>query len=313
MTRRRLLAALTAAVVLLGIPVTATAEDGVAEMLEHASEAEFHGSGVVMCSWEGDSAAATYEITRADGMSMIQGPGGALMSHDGISAMQSGSDWYGTEIEQWAAWSVSDRYSLGETVETTRLGRPAVMVTVLDDGRPRVRLILDVESTVPLSTEILDGDGGVYCMAALFTFDPGTPDMPGGMPEMEEMATVHPMAEGTALPDAIGGYRRADVYDAGAGSVQAFYTDGVFSFSVFEARRSDRPVEFDHAAEFDSGGSRYRRIVTPTNMWVHWSAPDRSYVLVGDLPPDHLTTVLEALPRPGDRNVFVRLWRRIFG
>jgi len=313
MIRRSLAAILAGVVVFLSAPAAALSEDGVVGMLEEATEAEFHGSGVVMCSWEHDSAAATYEITRAEGMSMIQVPGGAVMWHDGVSAMQSGSDWYGTEIEEWAAWSVSDRYSIGEIVETTRLGRPAVQVTVLENGSPRARMILDVESRVRLATEILDGRGRVFRMAALVTFDPGPPDMPDSMPEMEMMGTVKPMADSTSLPESAGGYLQADVYDAGGGAVQAFYTDGLFSFSVFEMKRGQRPSEFDTATEFEAQGSRYRRIVTPTNIWVHWNAPDRSYVLVGDLPPDHLMTVLDVLPAPGDRGLLVRLWRRIFG
>ena len=31
------------------------------------------------------------------------------------------------------------------------------------------------------------------------------------------------------------------------------------------------------------------------------------------LPPDHLVGVLEELPEPGRRNIFVRIWRRLFG
>lgn len=313
MIRRRFAAFLAIAAIVASIPGIALGDDDVATMLEDAAEAEFHGSGVVMCSWGVDSAATTYEVTRTAGMSMIQGPNGSLMSHDGISATNSGSAWYGTEVEEWAAWSVSDRYSIGQTLETTRLGRPALLVTVLEDGKPRVRMIIDSESTVPLSTEILDGDGRVFRMAALFTFDPGAQDMPDDMPEMNVMGTMHPMPSSTSLPESIGGYLRADVYDAGNGAVQAFYTDGVFSFSVFEAKRGERPEAFDRATEFEADGHRYRRIVTPTSLWVHWNAPDRSYVLMGDLPPDHLVSVLAHLPAPGDRAFFVRLWRRLFG
>jgi len=313
MTSRILLAGLATAVIVAGSPGVASAGGDVAGIMEEAAEAEFHGSGVVICTWGSDSAAATYEITRSDGMSMIRGPNGSTMSHDGVSASFSGTDWYGTEVEEWAAWSVSDRYTLGDTVETTRLGRPALRVTVLENGRPRIHMILDAESTVPLSTEILDGEGAVFRMAALFTFDPGTPDMPDEMPEMEMMGTIRPVAASTSLPDSVGGYLRADVYDAGNGAVQAFYTDGVFSFSVFEARRSGRPAAFDDATEFEADGERYRRIITPTSTWVHWDAPDRSYVLVGDLPPDHLMTVLGRLPKPGDRAFLIRLWRRVFG
>ncbi|MCJ7726331.1 MAG: hypothetical protein MUP76_08105 [Acidimicrobiia bacterium] len=313
MIRSRLLAALTVLGFAMSIPAVATADDDVAGMLEEASEADFHGSGVLMCTWGSDSAAATYEVTRSAGMSMVEGPSGSLMSADGVSATRSGSDWYGTEVEEWAAWAVHTRYSLGETVATTRLGRPAFEVTILENGLPRIRLILDAESTVPLSTEILDGDGRVFRMAVLITFDPGTQDMPDEMPPMETMETIHPMASSGSLPAAVNGYVRADVYDAGSGAVQAFYTDGVFSFSVFEAKRSGRPEAFERATEFEAGGDRYRRIITPTSTWVHWDAPDRSYVLVGDLPPDHLLRVLEDFPAPGNRSFFVRLWRNLFG
>jgi hypothetical protein len=54
-------------------------------------------------------------------------------------------------------------------------------------------------------------------------------------------------------------------------------------------------------------------VVTPSQVWVFWNAPDRSYVLVGDLPPDHLVTALGGLPQPGERGLMVRLWRRLFG
>lgn len=312
MKRRTTLATLAAAMLLTAIPTAALADD-VADMMEEASEAEFHGSGVMMASWGTDSAATIYDITRSAGMSMIEGPGGAMLSHGGVAAVRSGSDWYGTEIEAWAAWSVSDRYSLGESIETSRLGRPALQMTVLEDGTPRIRMILDAESRVPLSTEILDGDGAVFRMAALITFEPGTGDMPDDMPEIEVMETVHPMAASTSLPSAMAGYLRADVYDAGGGTIQTFYTDGIFSFSVFEAKRGQRPAAFDRATEFATGGNRYRRIITPTNTWVHWDAPDRSYVLVGDLPPDHLMDVLDLLPSPGQRGFLVRWWRAVFG
>lgn len=313
MTGRGIAAIVTGVVLLSALQGIALADGGVVDMLEEAAGAEFHGSGVVMCTWDGDSAATTYEVTRTDGMSMISGPGGDLMAHDGISASRSGSQWYGTEVEEWAEWAISDRYSIGESLPTTRLARPATIVTVLEDGTPRVRMIIDDESRVPLATEILDGDGRVFRMAALVTFEPGAQDMPDDMPEMEEMDTIRPMASATSLPHSLGGYLRADVYDAGGGAVQVFYTDGVFSFSVFEAKRGSRQAAFERATEFAAGGRKYRRIVTPTATWVQWNSPDHSYVLMGDLPPDHLMGVLDLLPAPGERGWFVRIWRRLFG
>ncbi len=287
--------------------------DTVADMVEQAANAEFHGNGIVMCSWGSDSAAATYEVARSAGMSIVHGPDGDAMAQDGVSAIRSGSNWYGTEVDEWAAWAVSERYSLGATVATVHLGRPALVMTVIEDGRPRARMIIDAESTVPLLTEVLDADGTVFRTAALVSFTPEAQEMPDTMPEVEVMNRASRMSAPASLPESVAGYRRADVYDAGPGAVHAFYTDGLFSFSVFEVGRADRPPAFDKATEFEVGGKTYRRIVTPTSLWIHWNAPDRTYVLVGDLPPDHLREVLERLPAPGERGFLVRLWRRLFG
>jgi negative regulator of sigma E activity len=173
-------------------------------------------------------------------------------------------------------------------------------------------MVVDDETSVPLSTEVLDGRGRVFRMAALVTLSPGAPEAPE-MPEMEMMGTARTVTAPEALPAEVAGYVRADVYDGGEQMIQAFYTDGLFSFSVFESPRTGRPAAFDLATEFLVSGHAYRRIVAPTTVWVHWNAPDRTYVLVGDLPPDHLARVLGDLPEPGQRNWLVRLWRRLFG
>jgi hypothetical protein len=136
--------------------------------------------------------------------------------------------------------------------------------------------------------------------------------MPDDM-DVEMTDTIAPMPATTTLPESVAGYRRADVYAAGRDSIHAFYSDGLFSFSVFESPRTGLPAAFERATVFEVSGKRYRRLVTPTSVWVHWDAPDRSYLLVGDLPPDHLMGVLQRLPAPGQRGFLVRLWRALFG
>jgi hypothetical protein len=289
------------------------ADDTLTEYLDRASSADFHGEGIVWCTWGDDSAAARYDVTRSEGMTMATGPSGATMISDGLTAVKSGADWYGLEVEEWSEWRLSDRYTLSEPVETTRLGRSALAFTVLEDGRERARLTIDSESTVPLVTEILDGDGQLYRLAVLVDFSPGLQPMPAGMPDMHEMSKLSASSTAGGLPPEAAGYRMADVYGSGDSSVQAYYTDGLFSFSVFEAERGQRPEAFDGATRFEVNGEEYRRIVLPSLVWIHWNAPDRTYVLVGDLPPDHLAEVLAELPEPGDRAFFVRLWRRLFG
>lgn len=295
----------------MALPVAARADDDLEVVLESAAEADFHGVGVVMCTWDGDSAATTYEVTRSHGMSMVHGPDGDFMLTGGLAASRSGADWYALEVGEWSAWSLSDRYSLGDPVATSRLGRPATEVMVMEGEVARARLVIDDASTVPLLTEILDGAGNVFRLAAMIEFDaePAPMDMPGDFHEHEMLMSAEPTDR---LPETAFGYRRVDSY-ASEKTIQAFYSDGLFSFSVFESKRSSRPEDFAGATRFEVAGESYLRIVTPSNVWVQWDAPDRSYVLVGDLPPDHILAVLEELPEPGDRGFIVRLWRRLFG
>jgi len=298
----------------LGLPVAAAADESLEDLMQNAGAGEFHAVGVVMCSWGSDSAAATYEVVRTQGMSMVQGPGRDLMLSGSLVAVGSDAVWYALEVSEWSSWSLSDRYSLSEAVPTSRLGRSATAVTILENGSPRARLVIDDESTIPLVTEILDGDGRVFRLASLVEFEPGVGDDHAAMPEdLGSRNVMRRAAAGATLPETAAGYRRADTYGAPGGSLQAYYTDGLFSFSVFESKRGPMPREFAGATVFRVGDGAYRRLITPTNVWVHWSSPDQSYVLVGDLPPDHLVGVLAELPDPGDRALFVRLWRRLFG
>ena len=297
---------------LVAVPGVAGADAGLEELLEQASTAEFHGEGIVLCTWGSDSAAATYDITRSDGMSMVHARNGAVMSAGGLMATADGSAWYGLEVGQWSEWTLHERYTLSEPTSTERLGRPAAAVTVFEEGRPRALIVLDAESTVPLLTEIYAGDGTVFRVAALLDFQPGPSDMSDAPGEFHEMEHMDPALDAGELPAEAAGYRRADAYLA-PGGVQGFYTDGLFSFSVFESKRGSTPAAFRGATVFQVDGETYRRIVTPSNVWVQWHSPDRTYVLVGDLPPDHVAAVLPAFPEPGDRSFLVRLWRRLFG
>jgi hypothetical protein len=304
-TRRLVLVAIG---VLVALPTAAAAGD-MEEMLD-SGDGSFVASGVVTCTWGEDTATASYEITRSDGMSMVYGPDGDLMLSGALAAAWSGDTAGAFELGGWGDWEMSDRYEVTEGA-TTMLDRPATEALVTEGGVLRVRLVVDDETSVPLLTEVFDADGSPYRVASLVEFAAGAPDMdmPDDMPEHEMLM---PSDGSPWLPTDANGYRRVDTYRMGKTN-QVFYSDGLFSFSVFETRIGPRPAEFDGATGFVVDGEIYRRVVTPTVVWVHWDAPDHSYVLVGDLPPDHLVGVLEELPEPGRRNLLVRIWRRLFG
>lgn len=310
---RRLIGPLLGLLLVFEAAPVALADDDLADYLEHAAGAEYHGEGIVLCTWAGESAGATYEVTRSGGMSMVHGAGIELMAAGNAMATRSGTDWYGLEVEEWTAGDLSDRYRVAASEPVTRLGRPALAVTITEGANVRARMVLDEESTVPLVTEILDGDGKVFRLALLFDFAPGPQPMPAEMPELYHRTMVTRTEAPDRLSATVAGYVRADTYRGEEGMLQAFYTDGLFSFSLFETRRTRTPGAFERAALLDLGGREYRLIVAPSELWVQWSAPDHTYVLVGDLPPDHLTAVLGELPQPGEPGFWVRLWRRLFG
>ncbi len=115
------------------------------------------------------------------------------------------------------------------------------------------------------------------------------------------------------MPASADGYSRLDVYRDQDGVVQAFYGDGLFSFSVFQLPGIQGEDRFAHATELALAGDRYEVLVHPTDLWVRWNSGGTTYLLVGDLPPDHLESVLRELPKPSGNDLLSRLWRGLFG
>jgi hypothetical protein len=298
-------------VVLVLSPLPAGADEQLADRLDDQATADFEASGIVMCSWGRDSAAGAYSVARQGSMSMTSSAEGDLMITDALAMMRRGGDWYAVDFTNRTAWSLSERYRLGEPEAIERLGRSARRYVVFEGVQPRLRIVVDDVTAVPLLTEVLDGEGRVFRVAALMEVTAS--DQSSDMPSEVRHRTVAVVEAGPQLPASVAGYRRVDTYAVEGGGIQGYYSDGLFSFSVFQTGRGDPPAAFDGATRFTVAGRTYLRVVTPTVVWVYWGAPDFSYMLVGDLPPDHLAAALEELPYPGERALLVRMWRRLFG
>ncbi|MDX1747427.1 MAG: hypothetical protein R3324_15950, partial [Halobacteriales archaeon] len=162
-------------------------------------------------------------------------------------------------------------------------------------------------------TEVYDGNGLLFRYSAMLEFDPRPGLTYADMSAMGEVYDVMLPVEVDSLPHDAAGYVRADTYAGPDETIQAFFTDGLFSFSLFEVDADARLDRFDDASTAELNGSSYRRLVMPTDIWVMWRAGDVAYVLVGDLPPDHLEDVLAELPEPRERGLLSRIWRGIFG
>lgn len=306
MTRRwlRLITVTTVMAALGAVAGTASAGD-LDEYLEKAADADYAGRRVVVTTWDGRTQAEVMEVEHAAGMMMIAGAGSDVVIGDGKVA-KDGVD--GVTFSGWSARRASDKYSTGEVTEVTRLGRPARSVTVYEGGVVRARIVFDAATWAPLATEIYDGDGTLFRFAAFTDFNATPRRVFTAMREHEDDAyDVLAQATSSSLPAEAGGYEQLDAYMGSDGVAQGFYGDGLFSFSVFVLPSGVDQPDMPEAVGMAFAGRPYMVLVEPNDVWVSWRRGTAGYVLVGDLPPDHLELVLEELPAPRAPSLMERL------
>jgi negative regulator of sigma E activity len=119
--------------------------------------------------------------------------------------------------------------------------------------------------------------------------------------------------EPDVVPAEVAGYQLVEVFPGPSGSEQGFYSDGLFSFSLFAWDAATVVQGFEDPMTYVADGSIYDMVPSAEDIRIHWTDADNHYVLVGDLPPDHLHSVLGNLPEPDSDGMFKRFWQRLFG
>jgi hypothetical protein len=292
----------------IGPTAVALADDELDRYLAEAAAADYSGTAVVVSSWEGDRVAAVVEVHKS-GSTVVVESGGESVTIAGDGSLHDAS---GTlRMSGWSAAASSDRYRVGEPRPVVVVGRPALELDITEEGDRRAVITVDEATGAVLATTVLDGAGEVFRESTFTTFAPGAAVLEGGdAGPGYTMMMVTPVSD---LPTELAGYRLADGYRDGGGVAQAYFSDGLFSFSVFELDASTRLEVDDAATVLDVGGDEYAVMVEPSRLLVAWRAESGDYLLVGDLPPDHLEAVLRLLPAPGSEGIFDRVWRSLFG
>ena len=303
--RSAIVAGATAVALAAGVtPAVADLED----YLAAAAAAEYSGRRVVITNFDGETRAGVFDVTHVSDMTVVgAGDGGSMVAPGRVSGDA------GVMVPVWSRYSTNDRYTTTDAAQTVRLGRVADVIEIHEDGRVRARFTFESLTGIPLVSEIFDGDGGLFRYSAMLEFE-SKPDLSyEAMEAMGESYDVMLPVETSSLPAEAAGYVRADTYAGPDETVQAFFTDGLFSFSLFEIDAAAQLDRFEDAPAIELAGSTYKRLVTPTDVWVSWESGDVAYVLIGDLPPDHLEQVLDELPEPKSKGLLSRLWRGLFG
>lgn len=283
--------------------------------LDRAGEAEFAGRQLVVC-WGADGVVAhVTDIEQSGGMTRMTSRDGSVVIGDGKMLEEDAAGMRYLEMTPGTDWQLWEGYSVSTSDDGPAMAIPGAatrVIEVSEDAFVRARFVLDADTSIPLTTQVYGANGSLYRYSTMMEVRAVLADDMMDMDDMPE-PQYRERASSMTLPASAGHYRAADSY-AAPGGVQVFYTDGLFRFSVFEvSRKSDGGGLADAPKAEIAGSGGYHRSFSPGSVSVFWRTADRAYLLVGDLPPDHLEAVLEDLPEPGRANILKRAWRWVFG
>ncbi len=297
----------------LVVPSALTGDLG--NYLKRSADAQFSGEQLVTCETPDGSRDSLFDMAQDHGavVAWSDDPSRPVATAaPGITATISGDDVQASAVEGTTSDDGSPLYEVGKRTSLTYLGRPAVGVSVLREGVERVRLTVDSQTQAVVRITTLLSDGSVYCDRRMVSFQPGSSAVPASAPVLDVEKTAPLDEVPSQLPDTMAGFHLLDTYPLQDGTL-SYYSDGFFSLGVAV---TDRPVGFADGAQLvdiSANGGRYQRSFEAGQVTVTWEASHDHLTVIGDLPPDLLDSVLEALPHPVRHGFFDRIWSRLFG
>ncbi len=314
----RRLAIILALASLIGIvqAAPALAED-LGRYLERAEEAEYSGEMFVVCDTPDGTVGQFLRVTRTGGELWVRSAGGEAVAGEGeLYHRASDGTVQASRVDGTGGWELASRYATVEAGSARELERPVQVVTIVEGDIERVRLHFDQETGALLRSEVRNGDRSLYCTSSFVSFS----ERPAAVDSSVKSAAAETLevfdlgdVDEDILPSNISGFRRLDVYVGPEDSVAAYYSDGVFSFTVIAARQAVKIPELDEAPTVEVDGGEYQRLFRAGEVVYAWESKRGGYALIGDLPLDLQEAVLSGFPRPGRPGFFVRLWRSWFG
>jgi hypothetical protein len=303
--------AITLATALVLLPASTALGADLDELLNESREASYSAEQVITCSTPDGVRNAVIELSQRSGelhvgasvapdMEVASGFGGWTLVREG-AVVSSANVQGGGEVPE-------PRYSVDEGTETVYLGRAAKMYRMTGDGVVRAELVFDVDAGALLRVVTFNADGSVFCERRFVTFDPGTP--PATEADSASDAESAEAGVESDLPETLAEFERLDVYRDEEGFVFAYYSDGFFSFAVFQ---TPAMVAAGSVSPVTIAERMYTRSFGAGHVTYAWETRSGGMALVGDLPPDMHEEVLSGLPAPEDPGLFRRLWRNLFG
>ncbi|HUF14789.1 MAG TPA: hypothetical protein VMQ46_02755 [Acidimicrobiia bacterium] len=298
-------------VLLMVMPASAAHATELDELLTRGHEASYSAEQIISCSTPDGVRDALVRIdqvggelrvssTVTDDVELTAGAGDWALSRGGGVVAEAAVD--GAQTKSAPLYTVED----GGAVEY--LGRAALAYLLIRDGEPRAELVVDDETGAVVEAVTLTVDNEVYCERRFVSLETEIPEIDDAVPG--EATATPSSVEISILPDEISGFERLDQYEDEDGFRFAYYSDGFFSFALFETPTA---VVVPEAATVELESGTYIRSFTAGQVTYVWETRDGGMALVGDLPPDMHPAVLDAMPHPEDPGLFRRWWRALFG
>lgn len=294
------------------LPATAAWGTNLDELLVRGQEATYSAEQTISCSTPDGVRDAVVRITQQGGELHVS----ASVTDDVEVAAGSGT-WSmrrGDGVVAQATVGAAGKgtteplYTVAEERAVEYLGRAAMSYLLIRDGQPRGELTFDDQTGALVEAVTFTVDGEIYCERRFISLDTEvttTADVKKSTQEASPVSAVE-----ANLPDDVGGFQLLDQYEDEDGIRFAYYSDGFFSFAVFETPNA---VELPEAQAVEFEGGTYLRVFTAGQVTYVWETEAGGMALVGDLPPDMHEEVLSAMPHPHDPGFFRRWWRSWFG
>jgi hypothetical protein len=313
---RRSFMVLATATIVAAAPAAASAQD-LSQYLERSAQAEFSGSEAVMCSTPDGRREVIVDLVQAGGrLSAFRSEAGGRVAVSGgtleVTRPDGTADATSVAANQLRG---TGGYAIVDRGADQLIGRFVTRVTVSDGrGVERASLAFDLDTGALLASTVLNDDGSVYCETYMISFSDSAESLPDSGVGLTGL--LEPVAEDdemtARLPESVADFRRLDVYLWTDGGAIAYYSDGLFSFSLLATSRSIE-LEAEGATEVEDGDGSYTRWFGPGQVVLAWDAVEGGLALSGDLPVDMIDGVLSELPDPARPGLFTRMWRRLFG
>lgn len=310
-TKRRVLLVGASMMLMLAIPATGATAAELEDVLGDARESTYTASRLVVSLWGGQTQVSREFVEHSDGMEMVrQDTTWSMVGNGKAALMDEGST--GVTFLTHQPGVTASRYTVNEYDKVTHMSRSCHIVEVTEGDTLRAALVVDDRSGAILIQELYNGNGRLFRRTTLSDFRAyrtyEAPMESGDVP----MEIVMPEAA-ALLPETVAGYQLADAFSAPGGSEQGFYSDGLFRFSLFVLSGRTTLSGFEEPMAFVTEAGVYDMVPTAHAVRLHWEDGSNNYVLVGDLPADHLGDVLAELPLPDAGGMWTKWWNRLFG